>query len=281
MTKKPKLSSLFIFLAVTYALSWACWIPLALWHQSYTLFPNLLLFILGGSGPSITGIFMVYFTREKRDRADFWKRVINIRQIGFERTAIALLLCPTIFVTAMIAAGLTNVDMPGLDSFIQVLQQPLTLIPLLLVGFFAGPLSEELGWRGFALDILQSRWSPILSSFFLGFFWWAWHLPLFAIVGTTQYTFGVGTPAFWMFAIGIFPLSLLQTWLYNQTRRSILAAILFHFSYNFTYSLAFPVPEHMDVFKTLLLALIAAMLVFFGQGLQNRAVEASGERQEI
>jgi membrane protease YdiL (CAAX protease family) len=43
------------------------------------------------------------------------------------------------------------------------------------------PLSEELGWRGYALDALQARWSALASSLVVGFFWSMWHVPLFFI----------------------------------------------------------------------------------------------------
>lgn len=44
-----------------------------------------------------------------------------------------------------------------------------------------GPLSEELGWRGCALDALQTKWGALASSLVVGFFWSVWHVPLFFI----------------------------------------------------------------------------------------------------
>ncbi len=38
-----------------------------------------------------------------------------------------------------------------------------------------GGCGEELGWRGFALPILQSRYSPLKSAIILGIMWSAWH----------------------------------------------------------------------------------------------------------
>jgi membrane protease YdiL (CAAX protease family) len=55
--------------------------------------------------------------------------------------------------------------------------------------------------------------------------------------GTTQYTWGFGTPSFWLFLIGTGPLSVLLTWVYKENDRSILAAVLLHFTYNFTLGL--------------------------------------------
>ena len=51
-------------------------------------------------------------------------------------------------------------------------------IYLFLKNLFAGPLGEELGWRGFALNELQKKHSPIKSSIIIGFWWGLWHLPI-------------------------------------------------------------------------------------------------------
>jgi membrane protease YdiL (CAAX protease family) len=58
---------------------------------------------------------------------------------------------------------------------------------MVVIEIIGGPLSEELGWRGFALDRLQDRWSPLVSSLFLATFWAVWHLPRFSMSDTTQY----------------------------------------------------------------------------------------------
>jgi membrane protease YdiL (CAAX protease family) len=85
---------------------------------------------------------------------------------------------------------------------------------------FFGPVPEELGWRGCALDRLQERDSALISSLIIGGTWALWHLPLFFIAGTYQHGLGVGTPAFWLFMVTKFPDSILMTWIYNNTRRS-------------------------------------------------------------
>jgi membrane protease YdiL (CAAX protease family) len=100
------------------------------------------------------------------------------------------------------------------------------VVGMVVIGIITGPSSEELGWRGFALERLQSRWLPLVSGLILAPLWWGWHLPLFFVSGTTQYAWGFGTPSFWLFLMGIVPLSILLTWVYNHDGRSILAAVL-------------------------------------------------------
>jgi membrane protease YdiL (CAAX protease family) len=88
-----------------------------------------------------------------------------------------------------------------------------------------GPLSEEIGWRGYALEKLQTRWSALTSSLIVGLVWALWHLPLFMMVGTSQHELGV---SFTGLLITLMASSILYTWLYNNTKRSLWSAILLH-----------------------------------------------------
>lgn len=58
----------------------------------------------------------------------------------------------------------------------------------------------------------------------LGIVWGLWHLPLFFMKGQDIYH---NIPIFW-FIFGTVFLSILFTWIYNNTNRSILAVLLFH-----------------------------------------------------
>jgi hypothetical protein len=102
------------------------------------------------------------------------------------------------------------------------------LLPLLILG----PLSEELGWRGYALERLQARWNALVSSLILGVIWSLWHLPLFYIVGTSQYLYNM---SFLGFLVGTTTTLVLYTWAYNNTGGSIWSAVFLHWMY--TYAL--------------------------------------------
>jgi membrane protease YdiL (CAAX protease family) len=108
------------------------------------------------------------------------------------------------------------------------LSRLMMLLPLLILG----PLSEEFGWRGYALDRLQTRWNALTSSLILGVIWSLWHLPLFYIVGTSQYLYDI---SFLGFMLGTTTTSVLYTWAYNNTGSSIWSAVFFHWVY--TYAL--------------------------------------------
>jgi membrane protease YdiL (CAAX protease family) len=94
-----------------------------------------------------------------------------------------------------------------------------------------------LGWRGFALDRLQSRWNALPASLILGSLHALWHTPLFLIPGISQGEMGLFSLDYFLF-MGMVPLgAVLMTWVYNNTRRSILSAVLLHFFQNLSLNL--------------------------------------------
>ena len=80
-------------------------------------------------------------------------------------------------------------------------------------------------------------------------------------MGMLQNEWGVGTVAFWAFAVTVFALSVLYTWVFNNTRRSILAAILLHFMYNSTLNVLSPLSDRVTLFTAGILALMAVVVV--------------------
>ncbi|NIV31263.1 MAG: CPBP family intramembrane metalloprotease, partial [Anaerolineae bacterium] len=66
------------------------------------------------------------------------------------------------------------------------LMTPGLVLQLILANLIISGFSEELGWRGYALDRLQRRSSALAASLILGLVHGLWHLPLFLIPGITQ-----------------------------------------------------------------------------------------------
>jgi membrane protease YdiL (CAAX protease family) len=216
--------------------------------------------MLGGSGPSIAGIIMIHWNTSREARRDFWKRVIDFRRISLGWYLFIFLIFPALYTISFLLNTLAGNPAPEFETLTQIGANPLVLVGTVVIGIVAGPLSEELGWRGFALDRLQARWSPLITNLILAFFWWAWHLPLFFIHGTIQNEWGFGTLSFWLFLVGIIPLSMLTNWAYNRNGRSILAAILLHFTYNFVLALVFPFSVFVYFLLTVMLIITALII---------------------
>jgi membrane protease YdiL (CAAX protease family) len=102
---------------------------------------------------------------------------------------------------------------------------PLLLLPVVfLIVFFQAGLAEEIGWRGYGLPGLQQRYSALTASLILGVIWALWHFSPFNFDTVWPY-------AFWFF-FNVIPFTILVTWIYNNTRESLLLVTLFHTASN-------------------------------------------------
>ncbi len=223
-----------LFFGVTYAVTWSFWLSAIGLGVSFDSVAGVALLLTGLLGPGVAGIGFVYLVYDERGRADFWNRTKQVRRIGV-RWSLVVLLVP-IVVTVVAALGDWLLGGPGIalgEGVQETSVNPLAILPAL---FFATlpPLLEELGWRGYALDRLQTDRSALAASLLLGVVWAAWHLPLFFIEGSFQHdVVGFATLGFWLFMIGTVALSVIFTWVYNHTSRSVLGIIALHGWVNF------------------------------------------------
>jgi CAAX protease family protein len=124
---------------------------------------------------------------------------------------------------------------------------------------FQGPLSEELGWRGYLLPRLLRKYSPINASIMVGVVWAAWH---FAILFHS-----VSADA--LFFASAVALSILMTVLFLHTRGSVLLAIVMHWSGTPGKEIAricLSAQEPPDWLRAVVLITIAALVVIAAGG---------------
>ena len=103
---------------------------------------------------------------------------------------------------------------------------PFFVYPALLVG---GPLGEELGWRGFALPLLQRRRGPLGAALLVTPIRAVWHVPYFLTITTYR---DMTPPAYIGFVFGLACGSIVLTWIYNRSGGSILACAVWHGLFN-------------------------------------------------
>jgi membrane protease YdiL (CAAX protease family) len=167
---------------------------------------------------------------------DYWRRAIDFKRISLKWYAVIFLLAPLYSILALLTGYLICGNIPLLETAASYLNSPLTIVPFALVTLFYGPLPEELGWRGYALDRLQGKLNALVSSLILGVIWSLWHAPMFFMRGSLQSeVFPLNSVNLWLaMGPGILAEAVIMTWIYNNTQRSTLSAILFHFMMNFT-----------------------------------------------
>jgi membrane protease YdiL (CAAX protease family) len=156
---------------------------------------------------------------------------------------IALLTFPVIHT---VGTGITNVlnGSALLHRMSQGADLAFTIfITFFSVLFFTGGLNEESGWRGFAQNRLQAKYSPLVACLILWLLMVIWHIPNDIV----KYQLG----DYLLMRIGLYPfITILFTWVYNRTNGSILAPAVFHASMNSINPLieVFPITTAGNIF---------------------------------
>jgi membrane protease YdiL (CAAX protease family) len=216
--------------------SWLFWLPVAFTGIDISGSSGKVLFIIGIFGPAVSGIFLTYLTGDQQERREYWNRLTSFTRIRPGWYAIIILIAPVCSVLAILTGFMIKGNKPSLDTAMSYVNHPSTIIPFAVVTMIYGPLPEELGWRGYALDRLQKKWSALASSLVLGVIWAVWHMPIFFMRGSLlSEVLPLWSTQFWVsMGPGILATAVVMTWIYNNTQCSTLAAILFHFMMNFT-----------------------------------------------
>jgi membrane protease YdiL (CAAX protease family) len=141
---------------------------------------------------------------------------------------VALFGIPAVYVlgTAFLPGALASFNPLTPDKWLSYLW----LFPLvILVG---GPLLEEIGWRGFALPRLEAKYGPLIGTLALGLLWAAWHYPQYLMPEWAAQNGGFNVKAVLVFTVAVVPIAIILTWVFNNTKGSLLLAILAHASIN-------------------------------------------------
>jgi membrane protease YdiL (CAAX protease family) len=142
------------------------------------------------------------------------------------------------------------------------------LFVVLMVLPVAAPVSEEIGWRGYALPRLLASRSALTASLVLGVIWSLWHLP----VVLSDPVLRVPVP----FLLQVIPTSVIFTWIFLHTRGSVFIALLFHawFDVVLAYAGAMIAPSDYELMWWLLVAiqtgLAVVVLAIWGRNLVRR-----------
>ncbi len=236
------------------------------------------LFFLGTFGPGLAAILVTLLISGRTGVKELLGSLL-IWRVAIQWWLVALLLPALIVLGAVYLFSLFGG--PGLDFS---RYQPLySLIPMIILITLLNGVGEELGWRGFMLPRLQSRYNALVSSLIVGFFWGLWHAPVYFIAGTAQSILRsqVGFLAgLLLFILSTMAISMTFTWVFNNTRGSVLIAALLHGATNawMNYFLVDPAGEVLGItiWSTVLWVVLAVMLVVvYGPAQLSR----SGERQ--
>jgi membrane protease YdiL (CAAX protease family) len=212
------------FLLMTFACSWSLWGAIYVLDLSGA--PGYMLFLLGASSPSLMAFATSAVIGGRQETRALWQR-ITLWRVGLTWLLVALLLPAIIVLCALGIYRVTGGVIPAFSSLIgSWYLLPIAFAISFLLG---GPLQEEFGWRGFAVARLQRRHNALVASLIVGILWGVWHLPTFLIPWSSQH----GLPLA-LFLLHDVALSVVITWIFNNTGGSVLLAMLAHAAFNLT-----------------------------------------------
>lgn len=185
---------------------------------------------LGALSASLAGIILAALEGRRGGVRELLRRFL-IWRVGIRWWAFALL-----FGIIPAVIGLYVFDLFGGPAVVWSGLKPLVnLVPLFVILTVLAGMGEEFGWRGFALPRVQARHSALISSLIVGLIWAIWHIPLFLTQGTvqSQWRAEVGiVPAVLGYSVFVIAWSIQYTWVFNNTRGSVLLAAVIHGAVN-------------------------------------------------
>jgi len=229
--KKNRMTTkhLMLFFTLTLAWTWICgFIPVLFGFTGTGA--GTFVFYFGGGAPSVVALFLVFLTYPKNKRKDYFRRCFSLKLMGLKWPLITIAVFTLLSALSIsIGVGLLGYEMPTMDYIKAIAANPLNILLVLLLSLISGPLNEEFGWRGYALDKLLVRYGFLKGSLILGFIWAIWHLPWYFTPGQAQYNL-LQDSVFHalMFIPSVMMLSVFVSFIYIKTNRSILAGAMVH-----------------------------------------------------
>ena len=265
LNRLPACRGLICYFLLTFSFSWLMFLPglltyygvLNLSSQAVRSFA-----IAGLLGPILSGFIMTGVIEGWPGVSRLLRQIVRWR-VGLGWYLFALIGLPAVMVLATIVR-------PGTLESLDVSAQPFRVTYLqafISMALIGGPLFEEPGWTGFAQARLQRLYGSLVGGLILGSLWALWHLPGFLIPSQDLSDIPPRGTAldFAVFAFALVGLRLIIIWVVNNTRDSVLMAILVHASWNTFYATClirlFPTRAVLGSYSNLTIGACALALV--------------------
>ncbi|MFT7652075.1 MAG: membrane protease YdiL (CAAX protease family) [Candidatus Azotimanducaceae bacterium] len=257
------------FFTLTFVITWVCWFAAPHLGNAETGDATfIVLMLVGLLTPFASALYLTLTSKNEALKKIFFNKLFNIRLIRPSSVPLFLILFPaSMIVSIMISTlfGYSTDQFTVAEEFSFTVGSVPTLLFLLLAAGF-----EELGWRGYAVESLNSNRSYFEATAIFGILWSLWHLPMFFIPHSYQAKL-LEEDLFLVlnFFVSIVPLAFIISWFCKKNGGSILGAVLIHSIINFTQEF-FLVSPYTKCIQTLVLIVVAVVFVvtdkeaFFG-----------------
>ncbi len=258
LKNKIKKYPIISFFILTFLISWIFWILQIFLNKELAI-----LRIAGTFAPFICSIIVTLILEGNRGVKRLLKPILN-----YKFNIVWYLFC--LFSTAFLSFTAIGISFSlGFSDFtFNELSKIYLVIPVFLFVLFFSVLGEETGWRGFALKKMLEKMNPIYSSIIIGVIWGFWHLPLFFIEGNFHQLI-----PFWLFLVQEIALSIVITFIYIKTKKSLLSTHLFHAASNTTLGVLPILPMDtnnnlLPLYIIVILLIILAISIILSKGLK-------------
>ena len=219
------------FFVLAYALSWIIESPLVFLGDSVTTTQSLVLVILASNVPSVVAIVLTAIVLGRESLRKLLGRLLiwSVNPLWY----LVIVLGPVALVGGVVGLN-ALLGGPALSLGMPILGAAFFLAFSIFPG---SALGEEIGWRGYVLPRLQTRMSALSASLLLAPIWALWHPPLWMAGWLQGQPFRTPTH-YAAFVVSAFALSVLLTWVYNNTGGSLLMVVLLHATINLPITLS-------------------------------------------
>lgn len=203
---------------------------------------------------SSTFAFLILFKRiyPEQNLTEYIKNKFK-NKVDFKVVSCVIILQILIFV----AIALIKQYGHGIEGSLFKISSVGAIFYFFLKNLFAGPLGEELGWRGFVQEELQQKYSPLRAAIIVGFFWAIWHTPIWFTTGF----WGINLVKYIVFfGISVIALSIVMAAFYNLNKNLIIPIIM-HQLFNFFIGLINGNLINLIAYCAILYSLLAVILI--------------------
>src|SRR5215208_7134944 len=258
------------FFLIAFAFSWIAWAPWVLSEEGAGLLPfsspllgPVALPIGIFLGPTLAAFIMTGITEGRAGTRRLLRRIVLWR-VGLRWYLFAFIGVPLVMTLGaiIVLGGLASFQFLGPGYVLTY------LVTFVFVAVLGGPLFEEIGRRGFALPRLQPLQGPLVGSLILGLLWGLWHLPEFMVPDWAATSGGSDFLAIVKFVLFAIATAIVLTWVFNNTKGSVLMAILVHTAIDaplLPFSVTLGPSEAMNG-MLLSLGVVALLVVAFTRG---------------
>jgi membrane protease YdiL (CAAX protease family) len=256
---------LLVFVPLAFGLTWAIQIPWVAGERGWLPFQvPLPLVLLQGWMPGLAAVLVTGILDGRAGVRALLRRIViwRVNPLWYA--------VPIVGTAALWFGGLGLDPLIGGHGLILPAFSPgLLLGAVIYLALFFVINSEELAWRGFALPRMQARYGALGASVILGVIEGLFHAPYFFKPASDQAATGLP-----LFVLGSVAGVVLFTWLCNNTRGSVLLAMLFHTVANMWISI-FPAPSADQViaqraFTAMLVVAALIVLAIYGPARLSR-----------